>query len=172
MRPIKRIQRNARPSDAYNDDYAVIATGSERSDLLYDAVRSSDTRVHVSTVTPNEPERSSFVTNAWVERCGSKTDAAHGRMRMAREELNPENVHKADTVSLLRARARTLRAKYERMRSCHENYAMHSFNFASPEETSTDAVRIEALRRTSLAQERWLDTTYAMKEGDPEAMQC
>ena len=31
--PIKRIQRNARPSDAYNDGSAVIPTGPERSVL-------------------------------------------------------------------------------------------------------------------------------------------
>ncbi len=66
MRPIKRIQRNARPSDAYNDGSAMMSTGPEGSGLPNNAVHSSDTGVHASTVTPNEPERSGSVTNALV----------------------------------------------------------------------------------------------------------
>ncbi len=120
MKPIKCIQRNAHPIDAYNDGSAVIPTG---------------------------PERSGSIANAVVERCGSRTDAAHWRMRMEREALTPENVHTADTVSLLRARARarTLRAKYEPIRRCHENCKVHNCNFSSPEGGGSDADRIIAL---------------------------
>ena len=84
-----------------------------------------------------------------MERCGSRTDAAHGRMRMEREQMNAESVHKADTVSLLRARARTLRAKYQRMWRSASNVPVQDFKFTSPEGDGADAKRIEILRRNN-----------------------
>ncbi len=84
MRSIKRIQRNACPSDTYNDGSAVIPTGPERSDAASNAVSSSDTNVNASTVTPREPERSGSTANAVMRRCGLRTGVAHGRMLMER----------------------------------------------------------------------------------------
>ncbi len=171
MKPLKRIQCNARPSDAYNDGSAEIRTGPDRSGSAYNAVRSSDTHANASMVTPKESERSGSIVNAVVERCGSRIDAAHGRIRMEREALNPENISTAETVSLLHARVRTLSAKYERMRRCHENYAVHNFNFLSPEGGGSDADCIIALRQTNLAHERWLDSTMTLIERDPATLQ-
>ncbi len=82
MKPLKRIQRNARPSDAYNDGSAVIPTEPERSGSAYNAVRSSDTHANASTVTPKESFLSSSIVNAVVERSGSRIDAAHGSIPM------------------------------------------------------------------------------------------
>ncbi len=84
MRLIKRIQRNACPSDAHNDGPAVIPTEPEQSNAAYDSMRSSTMNGNTSTATPKETERSVSVGNAVIERCGSRTDAAHGCMRMAR----------------------------------------------------------------------------------------
>ena len=171
MKLLKCIQRNTRPSDAYNDGSVEIATGPERSGSAYNAVRSSDTHANASAIRPKESERSLSIVNAVVERCDSRIDAAHGRMRIENVALIPENLPTAATVSLLRARARTLRAKYERMRRCHENYAVHNFNFLSPEGGGSDADCIIALRQTNLAHERWLDSTMALMERDPAALQ-
>ncbi len=160
MRPIRRIQRNACPSDDYKDGSAVRPTGPERSSSAYNAVRSSDTNAKESTVKPKEPERSGSSANA-VERSDSRTDNAYRRMRMKREALTPENVHTADTVSLLPERADTLSAKYEGMRVCNENYKVHNLNFSSPEIIESDADRITELRQTNLSHERWMDSTIA-----------
>ncbi len=84
--------------------------------------------------------------------------------------MTPVNVRTAETVSFLRSRTRALRAKYERMRRCHENYSKHSFNFSSPEGMGKDAERIETFYKTHLAHERWLDTTYDTMERNPEAI--
>ncbi len=149
MRPIKRIQRNAHPSDACNDGSAVIPIRSERSDSAYNALLSSDTNANASTVRPKEPDWSGFIANAVVERCGSRKDPAHKRMRTEREALNAENVHTADTVSLLRAWARTLCAKCERIHRPHENYEVQNFNFSSLEVAGSDGDRVIALRQAN-----------------------
>ncbi len=164
------MQRNACPSDAHNEGSAVIPTGPEQSNPAYDSMRSSTMNGNTSTATPKETGRSVSVGNAGIERRGSTTDAAHECMRIAREEMTPENVHTAETVSFLRSRARTLRAKYKRMRRCHENYSKHSFNFSSPEGMGKDGERIETFCKTNLVHERWLDTTCATMERDPEAI--
>ncbi len=137
--PIKRIQRNARQSDSYNDGSAVIPTG---------------------------PEQSGPVTNAMTERCGSRTDAAHGRMRMEREKMHAKSVHKADTVSLLRARACTLRAKYHRMWRSASNGPVQDFKFTSPEVVGADAERIEILRRNNREHGLRLDSLHASMNPD------
>ncbi len=87
MKLIRRIQRNAGPSDAYNAGSVMIPTGPERSGSAYNAVRSRDKNANASTVTLNKPERSGYIANAVLERCGWWTNAAHGRMCMEREEL-------------------------------------------------------------------------------------
>ncbi len=102
----KRIKPKARRSDAYNDGSAVIPTG---------------------------PERSGPINYVAVECLEPRVDTAHGRMRMEREQLTAQKVRQPDTLSLLRARARTLRAKHERIRPCDEDYATHKFDFKSPE---------------------------------------
>ncbi len=130
--PIKRIQRNARPSDAYNDRSMFIPSG---------------------------PERSGSINVASDKHPISQADAAHGRMRMEREQFTPETVHKADTVLLLRERARTLRAKYESMWRCASNGRKIPFDFKSPEGDGTDAEIIEVPRRNK--HEIRLDNLYA-----------
>ncbi len=91
-------------------------------------------------------------------------------MRMEQDLLTPANVQPADTASLLRARARELLAKYERMCSCHESYSTHSFNFTSPEKDGSDAEWIKALRQTNQACEHRLEAMFASMERDPAAI--
>ena len=164
----KRIKPKARPSDAYNDGSAVIPTGPEWSGPInYVAVECLESRVD----TAHGRIRTGTSNNLTVERCGSRTDAAHGRMRMEREKLTAQNVRQPDTLPLLRARARTLRAKHERIRRCHEDYATHKFDFKSSEGEGSNADRIMALRHTNSAHDRWLDSTFLKLERDPAAIQ-
>ncbi len=101
-----------------------------------------------------------------TERCFSRTVAAHGRMRMEREQMNAENVHKADTVSLLRAQARKLRAKYQRMWRYASNGPVQDFKFTSPEGDGVDAKRIEIFRRNNREHELRLDSLHASMNPD------
>ncbi len=72
-------------------------------------------------------------------RCGSRIDAAQGRTRMEREQMNADNVHEADITSQLRARSSRLRAKYQRMWRCASNGPVQDFKFTSPEGDGVDA---------------------------------
>ncbi len=109
MKPIKLIQHDALPSDANNDGSAVKPTG---------------------------PEQSGSASNAIIQRCGSRIDAAHERVWMVREQLTSENIHTADTVSLLRAR--DVRC-VQNMRECS----------AAPRTTSS-LLRVTGLMRNGL----------------------
>ncbi len=91
-------------------------------------------------------------------------------MRMEREQLKSEKIHNADTVSLLPARERTLRAKYERMWRYASEGGKKDFDFVSPEGDSTDAERIEALRHNNRQHELLLGNLYASMK--PVAIAC
>ncbi len=88
-----------------------------------------------------------------------------------REKLPADDFCQADTVSLMRARACTLRAKYEKMRRFHEDYATHKLNLKSPEGNGSGSEQILELRRTNLLHERCLYSTFAKMERDAAAMQ-
>ncbi len=147
--PLKRIQRKVRRSDAYNDGSRFIpivnesAAGRERSDLG-------------AALAP--------------ESCGSRMDTAQRRVYIEHDRLTPENVHNANTVSLLGARARTLLAKYDRMRHCHENYAKQKFKFSSHEGDGTDPEGINVLRQINLAHLRRFHSIFDAMQRDPAAM--
>ena len=163
--PFKRIQRKARPTDAYNDGSAVIPTGPERSRSIHTA---SNEHSVPQTGAAHERMRMVADNDRTVERCGSRTDATHRLMRMEREQLSPETVGRAGTVSLLRVRARSLPAKFESMWRCASNGRKISFDFKSPEGDGTDAEKIKVLRRNNRQHELRLDSLYASM--DPPAL--
>ncbi len=73
-------------------------------------------------------------------------------------KMNAGNVQKSDTVSLLLARARTLRAKDERMWRCASNGPVQDFKPISSEVDAVDAERIEIRRRNNREHELRLDS--------------
>ena len=79
-------------------------------------------------------------TNSTVE------PAKAGRVEMLHDEVNAANVGVASTLSLLRIRARDLRAEYTRMWRCYSGGLVQPFIYDSPEGAGSDLSRTQNLR--------------------------
>ena len=68
------------------------------------------------------------------------------RVEMLHDEVNADNVGVATTLSLLRIRARDLRAEYTGMWRCYTGGYVQPFLYDSPEGSGTDLSRTQNLR--------------------------
>lgn len=91
------------------------------------------------------------------------------RFEMMKEELKAENVHRASTLTLLRARARNIRATYERLWRCWSGNPIKPFVFDSLEGDGDEASRISKLREYVDAHVRVVEDLRAKIERDEEA---
>ena len=68
------------------------------------------------------------------------------RAEMVKEDTTPHNVHRATTLFLLRMRARTVRAQYERCWDVLNDHRPRPFTWKSPEQGDSDGENEQRLR--------------------------
>ena len=91
------------------------------------------------------------------------------RVEMLHDEVNAHNVGVATTLSILRVRARDLRAEYTRMWRCYTGVSVQPFLYDSPEGSSSYLSRTQNLRDYIEAHVRRLEDLRAKVMRNPEA---